>query len=534
MRLITILLCSALVWGGVYGASVWGFHDLQRQHIPFAGGIVGTLFDLLFLALSIMLIFSTGIILYSSLFSSTETTFLLSLPAAADQIFAYKYQGALMFSSWAFMLLGSPIMIAYGLVFGVPWYFYAILPLYILGFVLLPGSLAQSFVCSSSITYPASANRLLRPLRNGGRRRPDMDVSDCAFGPRCSGELGRAAGAVRTIDDCPKTSRPEPLDVARTGSRCPRRPGRSHVFADSGLGQWTFLVRAGRLGFDAALPPWLQPPGGGFRLRRRYGGLWLDRLVSGLVPFAHAQTRLLVIKDFRTFRRDPAQWGQVLIFAGLLAFYGANTRRFYNEDIISRVRQSGVSLLNLTATAFLLCAYTGRFIYPMLSLEGRKFWILGLLPLRRERLLWGKFAFSATGACITAVFLVVFSDTLLGMSIQVVCLHALTVIILAVGLSGLSVGLGACMPNFRESDPSKIAVGFGGTVNLVIGLLFLLLVIGSMDVPYHFYAVATPENDTRLTGWWLAAGVCAGIGLGIAAATIPLRLGARALRRMEF
>src|SRR5437588_566888 len=39
------------------------------------------------------------------------------------------------------ILLGSPVLIAYGLVFEVPWPFYALLPLYFLGFVLLPGSL---------------------------------------------------------------------------------------------------------------------------------------------------------------------------------------------------------------------------------------------------------------------------------------------------------------------------------------------------------------------------------------------------------
>src|SRR5207245_11286893 len=159
---------------------------------------------------------------------------------------------------------------------------------------------------------------------------------------------------------------------------------------------------------------------------------------------------------------DPAQWAQILIFAVLVTFYTANTRRFYHQDI-GRAYQNGVSLLNLTATSFLLCAYTGRFIYPMLSLEGRKFWILGLLPLRRERLLWGKFAFSAIGALVIAEGLVIFSDVLLGIPWAGIGLHALTVAVLAVGLSGLSVGIGACIPNFRESDPSKIGVGFGRT-----------------------------------------------------------------------
>src|SRR5438552_4561130 len=141
VRLLTILICSALVWIGVYAASAYGFYELHENRIPLAGGIVGMLFDLLFAALAIMLIFSTGIVLYSSLFTAADRGFLLSTPAAADQVFAYKYLGALTFSSYAFILLGSPILLAYGWVYGVPWIFYAFLPLFFFGFVLLPGSL---------------------------------------------------------------------------------------------------------------------------------------------------------------------------------------------------------------------------------------------------------------------------------------------------------------------------------------------------------------------------------------------------------
>src|SRR5438105_15312089 len=81
VRPITIVLCSLLVWVGVYAGSAYGFHILKDRGIPLAGVIVGTLFDLFFFALGLMLLFSTSIILYSSLFSSAETTFLLSTPA---------------------------------------------------------------------------------------------------------------------------------------------------------------------------------------------------------------------------------------------------------------------------------------------------------------------------------------------------------------------------------------------------------------------------------------------------------------------
>ncbi|HEY7311531.1 MAG TPA: hypothetical protein VH643_19365, partial [Gemmataceae bacterium] len=142
MRPLTILLCSVLVWAFVFSISWGGFTFLDTEvRVPLKGGIVGILLDLLFLSLAVLLIFSSGLILYGSLFASAETSFLLSKPVAADQVFAYKFQGAVLFSSWAFLLLGAPILLAYGLACDAPWYFYVLLPLFFLGFVLLPGSL---------------------------------------------------------------------------------------------------------------------------------------------------------------------------------------------------------------------------------------------------------------------------------------------------------------------------------------------------------------------------------------------------------
>src|SRR5262249_37710217 len=135
LRLITIIVISALIWIAVYAAGSAGFHVMQRQKIPFGGDIVAFLFDLLFMALAVFLIFSGGIILSSSLFTSPEAGFLLTTPVPADQVFAYRFQGSIAFSSWAFVLLGSPIIIAYGIAFEAHWTFYLLLPFFFLGFV---------------------------------------------------------------------------------------------------------------------------------------------------------------------------------------------------------------------------------------------------------------------------------------------------------------------------------------------------------------------------------------------------------------
>src|SRR4051794_30047965 len=85
VRLVTILLASLLIAGTVFIGSLEGFQLLRIQKIPFSGQIVGTLFDFLFLALAMLLIFSGGLILYGSLFTAAETSFLLATPVRTDR-----------------------------------------------------------------------------------------------------------------------------------------------------------------------------------------------------------------------------------------------------------------------------------------------------------------------------------------------------------------------------------------------------------------------------------------------------------------
>jgi ABC-2 type transport system permease protein len=534
MRLGTIVVCCLLIAGTVFAGSYEGFALLRLYRIPFSGRLVGTLFDFLFLALAVLLIFSGGLILYGSLFSAPETTFLLSTPARADHVFAYKFQTAIGFSSWAFLLLGIPVLVSYGLVFAVPWFYYALLPVFFLGFLLVPGSVG-AIACFLVVNItPQRRKQVLaicvgllvvlvlwwsyetfQEIRNPKSQRDALSWLDARFA------FSRAALM-------PSHWMTRGLQAAARGDLADAAYPLALLWANGlmlyVLAAWT-ARRLYRRGFNRLAT--------GGTIRKRYGSGRMDRLTAWLLRPFDVQTRLLIIKDLRTFRRDPAQWAQILIFAGLMLLYFANSPQFYQTDR-GRSFQHVISFTNLMATAMLTCAYMSRFVYPMLSLEGRKFWILGLLPLPRERLLWGKFAFSATGGAVVGALLVTVSDLLLGMPVEALGLHLAAVVVLALGLSGLSVGLGAIVPNFRETDPSRIAVGFGGTLNLIAGLLYLLVVLALMAGPYHL-AAGLAEGDFPSWAWrWVFAGVAVGAVIGGLATALPLRAGAAALRRMEF
>jgi ABC-2 type transport system permease protein len=274
--------------------------------------------------------------------------------------------------------------------------------------------------------------------------------------------------------------------------------------------------------------------------RKRAGMLFLDSAIHRLFFFLPHPIRLLILKDLRTFLRDPAQWSQFLIFFGLLAFYFLNIPRLgYGAQ--SPYWRNLVSFLNLSVTALILSTFTSRFIFPLLSLEGRNFWVLGLLPLRRRQILWAKFAFSAGISLVSTEFLVVLSDLMLKMSPWMILLHVGMIAVLCLGLSGISVGLGARLPNLRESDPSKIAAGFGGTFNLLVSLVFIFTVVTALAVPCHLYFVGQDHPDTARVilsrsglRFWLTTAILASLALSAAATIIPLRVGVKAFQRMEF
>jgi ABC-2 type transport system permease protein len=522
VRPLTVVLITLLIWALVFYASLQGFWFLRDEKIPLRGEIVGILLDLLFTTLGALLVFTGGLILYGSLFTTPETAFLLCTPLADDRVFAYKFQTATAISIWAFLLLGGPILIAYGIACSAPWYYYALLPLFFLGFVLLPASVS-ALVCLLIVNLlPRQRKQVLIGCIAAIALLLGLWVFSMVRDAQQYKESGESvhhflshftfSGAALT-----------PSHWAARGLQAATRGEAGRSLFQLALvwsnGLFAYLIaayaakRLYRRGYNRLAT--------GGTLRRRYGGAWMDRLLTASLPFVSERTRLLIVKDFRTFRRDPQQWAQILIFTGLITLSITVARRIF------------VGFFYVGVVGLLICIYTGRFVFPLFSLEGRKFWILGLLPIERGQLLWGKFAFASAGALLIGEFLVLLSDLTLGMAWPAVVFHVLTVAVLAFGLSGLSVGMGACLPNFRETDPSRIVSGFGGTMNLLVSLLFLLAVLALMAGPWHAMMAWGAEGGGPAL-WMVFVGLAAGAAVGAAAVVLPLRMGIRALREMEF
>jgi ABC-2 type transport system permease protein len=132
---------------------------------------------------------------------------------------------------------------------------------------------------------------------------------------------------------------------------------------------------------------------------------------------------------------------------------------------------------------------------------------------------------------------------MLGLPWFMIAHHEVCCLVLCMGLSGLAVGLGARMPDLRESSAAKISSGFGGTLTLVISSLFIMAVVVVAAVPTHLFLLTTAFGSGLVTSqgaiawaagpWGMALSLAIVILLGFVAATVPMMLGLRFFRQLE-
>ena len=110
--------------------------------------------------------------------------------------------------------------------------------------------------------------------------------------------------------------------------------------------------------------------------------------------------------------------------------------------------------------------------------------------------------------------------------------HVYTIFLISFGLAGISVGSGAMWPNFKETVPSKIVSGIGGTLNLIVSVFFVILMIFVVAIPGHFYIMKLkgalfPSRTVMAVILSIAAFISLGSGL------LFLAAGTRNFKKME-
>ena len=485
--------------------------------------------------LFIMLTLSSVIICYATYYSSKEVAFLFSKPIDTRTILFYRFSQSVIFGSWAFLFLGLTFILAYAFIKGVSFWFYLFLPLYFAFFITLPAAIASVVVLAAVrfIDYRTVKYLLAAALCAGAALLYWHYKQNVAAALLTRNEIGYFLDNLLYHIRVFKHPLFPGCWMAKALIHMSADQFRDALFYFSAFATTTLLslqvnwFMAGEIFYAG----WLSTGRG---RSRRYNppdrGL-LNRVLR-LFSLAPRPTAAMITKDIKTFFRDFGQWSQFLIYFAILAIYIFNLRNM--PQIGGNMYwKMIVTFLNLSATALVLAGFTVRFLFPLISLEGNRFWILGLAPITFRGLIIQKFIINFGGVFLVSEFLMVATNMILRTGASLMYVSCALAAMASIGLVGLSIGMGTLYPNFREDNSAKIVSGFGGTLNFIIALLYVTFIILVFAVPYFSHEIRGTISG-RTFHLFLIFSWAASLIATIAAGILPMILGYRRLEHMDF
>ncbi len=513
---------------GLYLLFLDGFRFLDQ--LGGAGRLIlNHLFALFFMGMGAMLIMSGVVTGYSTIFRSEEIPFLLTRPFTVSRIVVYKYYQSALFASWSFGFVVIPFVAAYACFLELGPLFALWTLLFSIPFLLLcagigsivvlllvrwsPTGRALKWVCAA---IPLGAGLLIWSLWQEAYA-PEADVQFT---------LSRIVPGLR-----PAANKLIPSWWVAAGILALTR-------GDLVRGGMLWFVLATTTAMLVMVVEWIGSATFVASWRRVLGNRRHGRHASVLFPFAErllrgigADVRAVALKDVRIFFRDPTQWSQALIFFGLLALYFANLRNFRYHALPDAWRNT-ITFLNVFSVSAVVCSLGSRFVYPQLSLEGQGFWVLGLSPVKMSRIVRAKFVLAVMALLPISVALMLLSGAMLRADWPVRLLAVGLAACISLAVAGLSIGLGSLFLDLRSRNPAAIVSSFGGTLNLVLSLGFMLLTIVPFGLLFHvrISGLLSPADLIRAvagaTVWTLV--------LTAATTILPLRLGIRSLNMRDY
>ncbi|HAB19937.1 MAG TPA: hypothetical protein PLX89_08510 [Verrucomicrobiota bacterium] len=548
------LIATFLV--GYVGLSFSLFYGGLRfiGRFPGLGGLlVERLLFLLFAFLFALLLISNLVIAYTNLFRNRETAFLLTLPVPRQTVFQWKLIESTLLASWAFVFLVAPLLAAYGLVNRVDWHFYPMVVVLVALFIVLPGVVGCWLALQVARFLDRKAFQVVLVVGLATvvglllfKFRPEP-ITDEALETRVLSVIDRLLDNTRFAQFplLPSYWLSSSVQNWSEGAIRTALFFAAVLLSYALLFGWIAATRFGNSFYEASSIVhgrgsmfsrwnWFQLLEERQRRVQRLSVLlrprdWLDGVLGwrGIVP---PDVRALVAKDLRVFWRDTTQWGQALMLFGLLTVYIINLRHF-TRQLDSPFWISLVSYLNLGACALNLATLTTRFVFPQFSLEGKRVWVVGLAPIGLVRVVRLKFWLASVTTLGLTIGLILLSCSMLGLDAAHSVFFAFAIAVMTFTLNGIAVGLGALYPNFKESNPSKIVSGFGGTFCLVLSFLYIVgsVVLLAVASPWGWRPEASDDFAPAKAAFTWTVFVLSSVLAG----WIPLRLGLRKVADTE-
>jgi ABC-2 type transport system permease protein len=526
---------------GFGGAIFVFFHRalLYFLSVPEFGPVLTyKLLGMVFVTFFSILLFSNIVTSLSTFFLSRELDRLVAAPIALRHLFYARFAETVIDSSWMMVLFALPAFLAYGVVHATGPGFYLVTALTLPPFLIIPAALG---ICVTTLlvnVFPARRTkdilvllsvvavallyllfRLIRPER--------------LVNPEGFADFSAFLAAMQTPEwiFLPSTWATEilfPMLGLRDGSPLFYYALLATTAAVAVMASEKVVERLFLRGWTKAQE--------GRQARFTQRARW-EQALGALTAVFPLQTRIIVVKEVKTFFRDTSQWSQLILLGALVVVYVYNfsVLPLRGSPLVTFYFKNVIAFLNLALAAFVLASVAARFVFPSFSMEGRALWLMKGAPLAPRRIWWAKFWVAVVPLLIFGELLVLATNSYLQVMPFMMWLSGGTLFGMVFAIVALALAVGATYPNLDADNAAKVAASAGGLVYMILCMSFIGAVVVLEAWPV--YAIFTSRfmqvplsAATQASVFASFAGVIAIIA---AVLTCSIRYGIRRLDAIE-
>jgi hypothetical protein len=246
----------------------------------------------------------------------------------------------------------------------------------------------------------------------------------------------------------------------------------------------------------------------GRAIARTGGRSWIATGIRLIMQRMPRRIRPFMVKDALSFLRDPAQWTQALVIAGMIALsawgFAAAADRTDLSELAEVLPYAKVALFGIGAWigTLLTSAAAARLVFPLVSLEGEAFWMVRAAPVRMRDFLLAKLSLAMIPTLLLGVAMAWVVASALQFPNQLVILTLLMAILNALVTCCLGIGLGAALPDFRFVNFSQLVQGPGGILFIGLSMTYATVLTGFCASFVYMQArgVQTAQSAAMLLG----------------------------------
>ena len=507
--LFGLVICVALY---ILGIRVVGYFHRQNEL-----GIILSLklFQMAWIVVFAMLIFSCMVSAVSTLFLSQDNEIIFAAPVPATDLYFMRYTTTTIYTSWMMIVFSLPIFAAYGRIFAAgPLYW----PLMLLT-VLSTAAVASCFGMAVTVVlvniFPARRTkdivlylslcfgvfiyvmfRLIRPeeLVNPDKYGHFIDYLSSISAPAAPYIPAAWASNLLSLYLLDRE-----IDWLLLGLIITSPPA---LFF---MGEW-------------AMRNWFFS--GYSKSQESFGGF---RKFAGSSRYRPGIWQWIFRKESKLFLRDSAEWSQIFMIGALIVVYLYNFKALpverspMSEEYITNL----ISFLNIGLTGFVIASLCARFVYPSVGAEGGSFYIIQSAPLSISRYLFYKYLYYVIPFTGLTIFLLITSNHLLNVEGPMWWVSVVSGTLITWTVVALALGFGAIYADFKAENRAAALGGMGGIMFLFTAIGFELLIIGLGGRP-AYRLVRAWIWDTMPKTWdlvilvtWIIGSVTLAISLSV-------------------